>query len=579
MGPVVLRDYQQAAVEEIRQSFRRYGRVCFVLPTGGGKTITFSYVVQNAHAKGKSVVIIAHRREIVVQISAALTRMGVPHGIVAPGFRMTGDAVQVCMVQTLVRRLGVVPKPDLLVIDECHHAPAGSWLKVLDAWKGCKVLGVTATPIRLDKKGLAQAFDDMVLGPSMKSLIERGALARYIYLAPPSTLDMAAVTVKAGDWDEEETDQAVLASSAVGDAIDHYRKYLAGRPALVFCASVAGAEAIAQRFSDAGIPALPVDGEMNRTERARRLSMLESGDLKVITSCMIISEGFDVPAVAGAILLRPTMSLSLFLQQLGRSLRPKEDGGVAIILDHVGNVARHGMPDMDRVWTLDGLKGEADPVSQCKKCFIVQPTKDTRKKGFECPSGLGERTSIVPTPAEMDELPADDLKAIAEDIAEREALAERQGFKRGEDICPYLEAPEEQPEAAAKPVMAGDLEEVTDVRPIDHPEWAGGLSLWATGRQFFQLLDRAGADPERLGQIARTRGYKRGWVKHKIAEREFIEDELELFRDGDRDLTELTDQTLWALHREYGDYVDTQAREIFRDIKFELFQRRKSKAA
>lgn len=579
MGPVVLRDYQMAAVQEIRESFKRYRRVCFVLATGGGKTITFSYVVQNAHAKGKRAVIVAHRREIVLQISGALKNMGVPHGIVAPGFRTTDDLVQVCMVQTLVRRLGAVPTPDLLVIDECHHAPAGSWMKVLKAWEGCRVLGVTATPIRLDRKGLAGAFDDMVLGPSMKSLIERGALARYTYLAPPSTLDMSNVSVTAGDWDEEETDQAVLASTAVGDAIDHYRKYLTGRPALVFCASVAGAVAIAERFSDAGIPALAVDGDMNRTERARRLGMLESGEVKIITSCMIISEGFDVPAVAGAILLRPTMSLSLFLQQVGRSLRPKEDGGVAIILDHVGNVARHGMPDMARIWTLDGLKGEADPVTQCKKCFVVQPLRETRLKGFECPAGLGERTPIVPSDYELEGLGDEDLRIIAEDVAEREALAESRGYKRGEDICPYLEAPEEKPESAGKAVMPGELEEVTDVRPIDHPEWAGGLSLAATGKLFYQLLDRAGTDPERLGQIAKSRGYKPGWIKHKIAEREFIEDEIGLFHDGDRDLSEMSEAALWTLHREYSEYVDTDAAELFRAVKYELFQRRKNKAA
>lgn len=587
---IVLRDYQEDGVEEIRASFRHFDRVCYVLPTGGGKTITFSFVVQNAVAKGKRVVIIAHRREIICQISKALTDIEVEHGIVAPGFRMTQSLVQVGMVQTLVRRLGAVPTPDLLVIDECHHAPAGSWLKIMDAWKGCKVLGVTATPIRLDKQGLSVAFDDMVVGPSMRNLIECGALAPYLYFAPPNDVDLSNLSTVAGDWEGEELDEAVMHSRALGDAVDHYRKYLNGRPALAFCASVAGAEGIAAYFTQAGIPALAVDGAMSTPERARRLKMLEDGELKIITSCMIISEGFDVPAVAGAILLRPTMSLSLFLQQIGRSLRPKPGGGCAIILDHVGNVNRHGMPDMERIWTLDGVTGGVEPISQCKLCHVVNGRSYTASKWFECPAGLGERTpGRIPLDMMADEvvddLPDTQVKLfdwLEDNIPwkeeDREALAERFGFKRHREPCHYLKEPEKLPPKMIEAVD-GELEEVTDVRPINCPAWAGGLSLDARGQQFFQLLDLAGTDQERLAQIQRHRDYRPGWIKHKIAERHAINAELQDFSARKTALTEISEPALWSLLRHLAGWGDEFSQDLSRKVRLELFNRRKQKAA
>lgn len=580
---IVLRDYQEEGVEEIRASFRHFDRVCYVLPTGGGKTITFSFVVQNAVRKGTRVVIIAHRREIVCQISKALTDIGVEHGIVAPGFRGTSDKVQVAMVQSLVRRLGSIPTPGLLVIDECHHAPAGSWLKIMNAWKGCKVLGVTATPCRLDKKGLGVAFDDLVLGPSTSELIERGALAPYLYFAPPCQLDLSALTKVAGDWDGEELDEIVIKSQAVGDAIEHYRKYLEGRPALVFCASVRGAEIISQMFCNAGIPAAAVDGEMGTAERALRLDMLADGRLKIIASCMIISEGFDVPAVAGAILLRPTLSLSLFLQQIGRALRPKEGGGCAIILDHVGNVHRHGMPDMDRVWTLEGARAEANPVTQCEKCFIVQSAGYVKTKGFECPYFLGEASS--PPSVEKWQTWTDDQRDTyhARQL-ERLARCEGKGWVRGEkDLCPYLEGPEEEEtdDPPVIPAAEGELEEVVDVRPLNCPAWAGGLSLDVTGKQFFQLLDRAGTDLEKLSQIARARKYKNGWIQHKLRERQQINDELLRFHRSQAAVTDLSEAALWSLRRlveeNPGGYANPKG--LDRSIRFEIYTRLNRKAA
>jgi superfamily II DNA or RNA helicase len=176
-----LRDYQAEGVAAIRQAFKRCRRVLFVLPTGGGKTVCFAYITLHAAAKGNRVIVAAHRQEIVHQISAALFAMGVAHGRIHQGHTTTDDLVQVAMVQTLARRLDNALEPRLLVIDEAHHAVAGTWSKVSAAWPSAKVLGVTATPERLDGVGLRDAFDDIVVGPDVRELIDAG-LSRKIPL-------------------------------------------------------------------------------------------------------------------------------------------------------------------------------------------------------------------------------------------------------------------------------------------------------------------------------------------------------------------------------------------------------------
>ena len=352
---ITLRDYQEIAVSAIREAFGEFRRVLFVLPTGGGKTICFSHIAEQAMSKGKRVVIVAHRRRIVNQISAALGRMGVPHGLIVPGAGMTADPVQVGMIQTIARRIDKLDEPDLLVIDEAHHGVAGTWERVASAWKRCRQLGVSATPERLDGKGLRPAFDEMVLGPYPRDLIERGALSDYEYLAPPNTLDLSGVKTRGGDYAIDQLAEVLAASPITGDAVEHYGKHLNGKPAVVFCVNVMHAQLVAERFRDAGWKAASVDGTMSAEVQEDLITSLGDGRLNVLTSCELISEGVDVPNVAGCILLRPTKSLALWLQQVGRALRPNEDGGHSIILDHVGSVHRFGMPCFPRDWSLDGI--------------------------------------------------------------------------------------------------------------------------------------------------------------------------------------------------------------------------------
>jgi DNA repair protein RadD len=479
LGPVghrvTLRDYQGAAVADIRAMMRQHRRVVFVLPTGGGKTICFTYLTELVVRASKRVYIVAHRKEIVRQISKALDRLGVAHGLIMPDHKQTDDLVQVCMIQTLANRLDQLEPPYLLIEDECHHVVSGSYQKVRAAWPKAFALGCTATPERLDGRGLGDAYDGMVLGPSAAELIGMGSLAPYIYLSPPTQLDLSKVHTRAGDYAIDELEAALEASTIVGDAVKHYRRYLDGKPAIAFCISVAHAKAVAQRFRNAGIPAASVDGNMESAERDAVLRGLADGSILVVTSCDLISEGFDVPQVQGALLLRPTKSLALYLQQVGRCLRPKADGTPAIILDHVGNCLRHGMPDWSRNWSLEGRPKSKDAaaVSVCKLCFRTLPTIVARSPQFKC----GGRDGTV---------------------------------------CPFKEVREPNPRTIDE--VDGELTRAASTDPT-RPVWADGISLVdARGRDWFRLLELAGSDMAKLKQISKVRQYKRGWAEHKQEE-------------------------------------------------------------
>jgi DNA repair protein RadD len=183
----VLRPYQVEAVDAIREAFALFRRVLLVLPTGGGKTVIFAFITRQAARKGNRVIVLTHRQEIIEQISAALAIMDVPHGHIRPNYPMTDDLVLVGMVQTVALRLEAIPAPVLLIIDEAHHAVAGTWSKIAAEWPHAKILGVTATPERLDGRGLGEAFDKMVIGPDVRELIDADHLASFHYLAPDLT--------------------------------------------------------------------------------------------------------------------------------------------------------------------------------------------------------------------------------------------------------------------------------------------------------------------------------------------------------------------------------------------------------
>lgn len=368
-------------MQAVRDSFRAgHKRTLLVSPTGSGKTIIFSYIAAGMARNNKRILIVAHRRELLKQISKALREAGVTHAVMAGGHRGVPTAnVVVASVFTLVKRLKGFKPFDLIIGDEAHHFTSlSSWGKVVQGFPTARLLGVTATPERLDGKGMGQMFEDMVMGPTVAELTAQGFLSQAIVYAP-SVPDLGGVGTRMGDFAQKQLEEAMDKSVITGSAVKHYGKYAAGKKAIAFCVSVKHAMDVAEDFRKEGYTASHIDGGMDEATRDGVLKAFEEGQVQVLTSCDLVSEGFDLPAVEVAILLRPTKSVGLYLQQCGRAIRPHPAKENTIILDHAGNTARHGFIDDDREWTLaDGfVKDRGDngdrpqTVRTCTACFAM----------------------------------------------------------------------------------------------------------------------------------------------------------------------------------------------------------------
>jgi DNA repair protein RadD len=456
----MLRPYQKAGVDALRQCYAIGKKApLYVLPTGGGKTFVFTYIAKNITSRGRRACILVHRAELLKQASKSLKEMGVDHGIIAPGWSYRGESIAVASVQTLARRIKTataqelerIYKFDLIIVDEAHHAVAGTWRKILEFFSISKWLGVTATPCRSDGSGLGVhaggCFDDMVRGPSVKELIEMGFLCRPIVYAPPTKVDLSKVHIRRGDYDHKELAAELDKPTITGNAVAHYARLCPFKPAVVFCVSVEHAKHVAMEFRMAGFTAYSLDGTASDSERSGILDGLARGEIHVVTSCDLISEGTDIPAVQAAILLRPTKSEGLYLQQVGRALRIAPNKNYALILDHVGNCLVHGLPDDDREWTLDGnakkSRKQSEKVVKDFQCVGVGGCYAFYPPAPKCPYCGKEREvkerKIEEIEGELKQLTPEEIQAIrkqnhrenktASTVSELIALAKKRGYK------------------------------------------------------------------------------------------------------------------------------------------------------
>lgn len=372
---IFLRPYQTEAVGDVRTAFAQGRRSpLLVSPTGSGKTVLFSYIAQGAASKGNRINILSHRQELIRQISKTLDSFSVPHGIIAAGTTPHLEfSTQISSVQSLARRLDQVPIPDLIIADEAHHCTTKTYATIFARWPHVKRLGVTATPARLDGRGLGDLFDEMILGPTVSELIAGNFLARPVYYAPPS-VDTGDLDIVGGDFNRAQMEHLMDRPKITGDAVEHYRKICDGVPAIAFCTSIKHAESVAAQFVAAGYRATTIDGEMTPEERIDRISGLGDGRYQILSSVDLIGEGVDVPIVTAAILLRPTQSLALHHQQVGRVLRIFPGKTRAYVIDHAGNTLRHGMVEEPQAWSLDSKRRGSQqntPLSnrQCPRCY------------------------------------------------------------------------------------------------------------------------------------------------------------------------------------------------------------------
>jgi len=421
-GGITPRPYQERGVEAIRAHLRAgCRRVLAQLPTGGGKTTVAAMIALGAIAKGKRVLFVAHRAEIVAQAFWRLVESGVPEtdcGVVmadgkiphpATGALVScvrrGAPVQVGSVQTLARRRPL-PPADVVFIDEAHHAAADTWAALVKHYEdaGATIVGLTATPERGDGLGLDKLFKALVSIATMSELVAAGYLVAPQVFTTPHRPDLSDVKVTRGDYDVAELSRAMRTATLIGDLVDHWKRLADGRSTVIFAVDTAHSREIVAAFCEAGVVAEHLDGATPAAERAAILARLASGETTVVSNCAVLTEGFDCPRVKCVALARPTKSVSLFLQMAGRCLRPWKGVG-AVILDHAGSALEHGLPQEDREWSLEGRASAR--AKRCKGCDAKLSAKAKK-----CPTCGLVCSDIEPAEALVRLCPAADCDAV-----------------------------------------------------------------------------------------------------------------------------------------------------------------------
>jgi superfamily II DNA or RNA helicase len=459
-----LRPYQRDVINIVKAEIANgHRRICLVAPTGSGKTVVAALLIAEAVARSERVVFIAHRRELIEQTSAKLHAVGVDHGIIQAGYpTRPGASVQVASVQTLharaLRSAKIeLPPADLLFVDEAHHVRASTYAGLIEAYSDAAVIGLTATPCRGDGRGLGNIFQALVECPSIAKLTREGYLVPVRFFAPVR-LDLSDIRVERGDYVESQLATRMNTDRLVGDIIEHWHRLGEGRRTVVFTVNVGHSLHIRNEFRRSGVLAEHIDGGTPIEGRKAILAGFAVGKVDVVCNCAVLTEGWDRPEASCLIMARPTKSLVLYRQMVGRILRPAPGKIDVVILDHSGAVFQHGFPDDEVVWTLHqdrraenrahAARGHhhAPALTTCPECSAV------RLEGRPCIL-CGWHSIRKPSPVE---------------------------------------------------VADGELGEVSRERAASAPQY-GPLERERFHRQ--------------LAGIARQRAYKSGWVAHKYREK------------------------------------------------------------
>lgn len=398
------RPYQMTIIDQTREALRRSQAVMINLATGGGKTAIAAYIAKGVSDRGKRIWFGAHREELLTQTSLTFQRADIDHGFIAAGYRpQPFTPVQIASIHTLVRRLDRYDPPHILFVDEAKRSVAPTYRKIIEhcLTAGSKVIGLDATPWRLNGEGFRTMtgadgherpmYQEMVKGPPPSWLMANGWLSRYVAYSVPG-VNRDAMRIRMGEFAVEDAEREMSKPSVTGDTIKTWMEKARGKKTIMFDVSVRESVEMVAQFNAAGVRAMHIDGETADEERrsvARRLAM---GEIDILSNVDLLSDGYDLAAAAGmdvsieaGIFRRPTTSLALWYQQVGRVLRPKDQP--AILLDHAGNIMAMkrmfgvGLPDNDYDWSLDpwdrkAAKKKAESsvkidVRQCPACYFV----------------------------------------------------------------------------------------------------------------------------------------------------------------------------------------------------------------
>ncbi len=410
----MLRDYQQDIFSKSIEAFKDGAKgICCVLPCRSGKSYIMARMIRGARG---NVLVLAHRHTLIHQHKELLKSLGV-----------LTDKVRVESVFTEAKRLGKYTPDDvdLIIIDEAHLSEAASYRKVCEYYN-CRRVLFTATPARLDGKPLTLA-DTLITGITADELIKMGAISEYDYYAPDLNLNVDSIGLVAGEYNNGELSDLMCQTAIYGDVIKYYRLLGENRQAIAYCTSVRHSEQTAQMFAENGISAVSIDGSMSQKERDKKMELFRSGKVQILCNCNLISEGVTLPNASVALLLRPTQSLPLFIQQSCRVLTPVQ-GKKAVVIDFVNNIQRHGLPTEAHKWSLTQSVEKHKQfnsdgslfIRQCENCFRCF-------QGKRCPYCGKEH---IPKGRELKEMRDVELKLIEEmhkeELEEQKKLARRE---------------------------------------------------------------------------------------------------------------------------------------------------------
>lgn len=389
--------FQQDIVDELeRKVAAGERRIIIVVPTGGGKTVLASEIIRRGHAASRRSVFLAHRNELLSQAHGKLKAFGVEAGIIKAGRDRDlrpQAMVQVCGVQTLHARVVRAQSmesalAEIVFVDEAHHARARTWQSIIEKYPDSIIIGLTATPARGDGRGLGNVFDAMIEAPQVPELIKGGYLVPAKIYAPPAP-DLTGVRVMSiGDYDLDALSESM--DPLVGDVIEHWLKHSQRRRSIAFAVDVKHSQHLTDEFLKSGVRAEHLDGMTDAKTRDAILARLASGETEIVSNVGVLTEGYDCCDLGCIVLARPTRSLVLYRQMVGRGLRTAPNKTDVIILDHSGAVYRHGRPDDIIQWSLESDRratnkthqervaktGSSDPFTECKECGHL------RLKGF-----------------------------------------------------------------------------------------------------------------------------------------------------------------------------------------------------
>lgn len=446
---IVLREDQEDVRTKLRVALRSSASVLVFAPTGFGKTVLAAALIKLIFERGKRIIFCVHRVDLIVQTAKTFEKFGIPFSYIAADHHYNPyHRVYIASIATLKNRLGKIPA-DYIMVDEAHLSAAAGWAKVALHYKeaGARLIGLTGSPERLDGKPLGDVWDTMVMGPSVKWLIDNGHLSRYRAFAPAG-IDLTGVHVRNGEFVTSEIDELMSGKAVLSNAVRHWRKYAGGKRTIAFAPSVARSEQLAEEFRANGVVAVALDGQTPQADRRAAFLGFADRQIDVIVNCALFCEGFDLAAqvdrdvtIEAVLQYSPTQSLAKHLQQLGRGLRKKPEP--AILLDLVGNLARLGLPDDEREWTLEGRNKAAREVEvmTCPKCFATHgPARCCPECRHEYPvktrAVIGEGRKIGEVDGELEEIDVEKLRKQrqreqqkAETLEELIALATARGYK------------------------------------------------------------------------------------------------------------------------------------------------------